>query len=68
MEGIAWKVAKARQLPAAQLLPTDEAGSQAECQLFQSSPFDNTDYISLTKALGSLSNSQLLRVTKRRGK
>lgn len=28
VEGIAWKVAKARQVPAAQLLLDDEAGSQ----------------------------------------
>ena len=50
--GITWKVAKARQVPVAQLLLSDEAGSQAECQLFKNSPFDNTDYISLTRALG----------------
>nr|CAI9701809.1 unnamed protein product [Rangifer tarandus platyrhynchus] len=50
--GITWKVAKARQVPVAQLLLSDEAGGQAECQLFKNSPFDNADYISLTRALG----------------
>lgn len=30
--------AKARQVPAAQLLLSDKAGSQAQCQLFESSP------------------------------
>lgn len=44
--------AKARQVPAAQLLLSDEAGRQAKRQLFKSSPFDNADYISLARALG----------------
>lgn len=50
--GVAWKVAKARQVPVAQLLLSYEAGSQAGRQLLESSPFDNTDYVSLARALG----------------
>ena len=50
--GYCLESAKARQVPAAQLLLSEEADSQAQCQLFKSSPFDNTDYISIAGALG----------------
>lgn len=39
VEGVARKVAKARRVPAAQLLLSDEAGSQAPRQLFLKQPF-----------------------------
>lgn len=50
--GIACQVAKAGRVPAAQLLPSGPRPGQAPRQRFQSSPFDNTDYVSPTRALG----------------
>lgn len=59
---------KARQVPAAQWLPRDEAHSQEERLLFYSRPFDNTDYVSLHQSLGPIEQQPTSPGNKEEGK